>query len=257
MNDKLMQFLVIVSTVVMIALNGLAATGGLGGANTRDVSDAYPTPITPKPYAFAIWSVIYIGIILFTIFQSLPAKRETFRSIRVVYLASCAANALWLYVWALSLATPSLLILCQVLIMALLVTLGMINFRLQKPGTAGDYWLVRAPFGIYFGWVTAATLLNLIVTIKALRPEWLMPETQGDYIGALFVVIAGVAGVVIRFLNKNYFYPLAVAWASLTIALGHSSQKAVMFSAVGAVVVCLIAAGLFVIDMKGYEPERA
>lgn len=256
MNDKLLQFLVIVSTVVMIVLNGLAATGVLGGVDTGKVSDKFSTPITPPGYAFSIWSVIYLGIIAFSIFQALPSKRETFRSIRVVYILSCAANALWLYVWALAYNTPALMVLCQILISSLLVTLGVINVRLQAPGTTGDYWLVKVPFGIYFGWVTAANILNFTIMLIALKPEWRDVGPAADYIGAALMVVAGALGVFVRFAIKNYFYPLGIAWATLTIALGHSSQKAVMFAAVGAFVVCLIAAGLFVMDMKGTKTSE-
>lgn len=251
MNDKLLQFLVVLSTIVMIALNGLAATGVLGGRNTGEVSDKFSTPITPPGFAFSIWSVIYIGIIAFSLFQALPSKRETFRSVRLIYILSCAANALWLYVWALAYDTPALMVLCQLLISSLLVTLGVINVRLQASGTAGDYWLVKVPFGIYFGWVTAANILNLTIMLIALRPEWKDIGPTADYIGAALMVVAGTLGVIVRFAIRNYFYPLGIAWATLTIALGHSSQKPVMVSAVAAFVACVIAAGLFVIDMKG------
>lgn len=251
MSDKLMQFLVILSTLAMIALNGLAATGVLGGKNTGEVSFKYYTPITPATFAFGIWSLIYIGMIAFSFFQALPSKRATFRSIRIAYMVSCVANALWLYVWALAYDTPALMVLCQLLITTLLVALGIINVRLQAPGTAGDYWLVKAPFGIYFGWVTAATILNFTIMLIALKPEWKETGHTADYIGAALMVVAGVLGVAVRFAIKNYFFPLAIAWAALAIAMGHGSQPAVMYAAVGACVVCLIAAGLFVIDMKG------
>lgn len=256
MNDKSLQFLVILSTVVMIALNGLAATGVLGGVDTGKVSDKFSTQITPPGYAFAIWSVIYLGVIIFSIFQALPTKRDSLKPIRIPFITSCAANALWLYVWALAYDTPLLMIVCQILITALLISLAVINVRLKRTETIGDFWAVKVPFGIYFGWVTAATILNFTIMLIAVNPNLRNIGDTADYLGAALMLTAGVIGVAVRFAVRNYFYPLGIAWATVTIAFGHSSQRPVMLAAVAAFVACLIAAGLFVIDMPDSKTSR-
>ena len=74
MQEKLQQILVIVATVGMIVFNWLAATGILGGVDTGAISDKYDTHITPAGYAFAIWSLIYLGMIAFSIYQALPSQ---------------------------------------------------------------------------------------------------------------------------------------------------------------------------------------
>ncbi len=78
MNDKIRQISVIAATIGMIIFNWLAATGILGGIDTGAVSDKYDTHITPAGYAFAIWSLIYLGMIAFSIYQALPSKAESF-----------------------------------------------------------------------------------------------------------------------------------------------------------------------------------
>ena len=74
MNDKIQQILVIIATLGMIAFNWIAASGFLGGIATGTVSDKYQTRITPADYAFAIWGLIYFGMIVFSIYQALPSQ---------------------------------------------------------------------------------------------------------------------------------------------------------------------------------------
>jgi translocator protein len=43
-----------------------------------DISfDLYPVLLTPAPYVFSIWGLIYLLLIGFIIYQSLPRYRET------------------------------------------------------------------------------------------------------------------------------------------------------------------------------------
>ena len=91
-SERIRQFSVIAATVGVIVFNYLAASGALGGIETGAVSDKYPTLVTPAGYAFAIWSLIYLGIVAFSIYQALPKNLERFRFLRTVYILSCAAN---------------------------------------------------------------------------------------------------------------------------------------------------------------------
>lgn len=249
MNDRLQQTAVVASTVLMMVFNWLAATGVLGGISTGAVSDKYQVVITPPGYAFAVWSVIYLGMTAFTVFQALPSKAGTFRGIRIAYLFSCVANALWLYLWALE-----MMVLCLLVIVALLASLAYINIRLQPKGTSGDYWFAKAPFGIYFGWVTAATILNASIMLKSFGFD--LGESGNANAGAALLLVAGTIAVIVRFKMKNYFYPIGIGWAMLTIALGHSSVKPVMFGAVASFVACMIAAFSFIMDMRDSRTVR-
>ena len=65
----LLQRLNVVVFVVTIIVNGLATSVGLNGVTTADVSDMYFTLVTPAGYVFAIWSVIYTLLLLFSFFK--------------------------------------------------------------------------------------------------------------------------------------------------------------------------------------------
>lgn len=246
MNDRIQQILVIVATIGMIIFNGLAATGNLGGTDTGAVSDKYPTHITPAGYAFTIWSLIYLGMLAFSIYQALPSKAERFRGLRRIYIISCVANCFWLYVWSLE-----SIVVCLGIIIVLLICLGIINFKLRTTEALGEFWLVKVPFGIYFGWVTAATILNAAIALVYLGVK--TSDSTANILGAFLVLIAAALGAIVRWKLKNYFYPLAIAWALTAIAVKQSGQTLIVAACAVGVIVCLIAAVSFVMDMKSSE----
>jgi hypothetical protein len=246
MNDRLKPILVIAATIGVIIFNYLAATGILGGVDPGAISDKYPTRITPAGYAFAIWSVIYSGLIAFSIYQALPKNSERFRSIRTIYILSCAANCAWLYFWHADAIAVSLLV-----IFILLGSLAFINVRLRETETSGEYWFAKVPFGIYFGWVTAATILNATIALVYLNVR--VPDSATNLIGAGLLLIAAALGVIIRFKLTNYFYPLAIAWALTAIAVKQSGQTLIVAAAAVGVIACLLAALSFLMKMPSSE----
>ncbi len=250
MNDKIQQILVIVATVGMLVFNYLAATGTLGGIDTGAVSDKYATRITPAGYAFAIWSLIYLGLIVFSIYQVLPSNTEKFRGLRRAYIFSCLANCAWLYFWH-----QEMIVICLFVILALLGTLAFINSKLQNTENYTEFWLVKFPFGLYFGWVTAATILNATIALVYLNVQ--VSDSAAAILGAILILVAATLGVIIRWKLTNYFYPLAIAWALTAIAVKQSGQTLIVAAAAVGVIACLLAALSFVMNMPSSENKAA
>ncbi|MCA1589919.1 MAG: tryptophan-rich sensory protein, partial [Acidobacteria bacterium] len=99
-TDRLRSYLVMAATAGTIAFNFIAATGRLGGGvDTGAISDKYPTVVTPAGYAFSIWTLIYVGLVAFSIYQLLPQNLVKFRNVRLLYIISCVLNCTWLYFW--------------------------------------------------------------------------------------------------------------------------------------------------------------
>lgn len=248
MNDRIKPILVIIATIGVIVFNFLAGTGYLGGIDPGAISDKYPTRITPAGYAFAIWSLIYTGLFAFGIYQFLPKNEQRFRSVRTIYIASCAANCAWLYFWH-----HEMILLCLATISVLLATLAFINIKLQTVESYGDHWLAKAPFGLYFGWVTVATILNATIALVYLNVRF--SDAATTYSGAALLLIAAILGVIVRWKMRNYFYPLAVAWALTAIAVKQSGQTIIVATAAVGVIACLIASLSFVMHMKSSDFE--
>jgi translocator protein len=242
-TGRFWAILVLLSTIGMIAVNYLAATGAINGVTPAQISERYPTLATPANYAFSIWMLIYAGLLAFSVYQLLPANVQKYRRLfRTIYIASCVLNGLWVYFWHSQRIT-----LCFAIIILLCVCLFLINRFLRTSKSAGEYWLVNGPFGLYFGWVTAAMLVNFSVLLVS----WNFPISPSTWnvIGVVIVLLAGILGVLMRIRLGNYFYPLAIAWALTAVAIKQSGNTPIVFAAAVSVVGCLIASLSFVLKL--------
>ena len=71
------QAINIVAFIVTVVVNGLAgSTTLLNGMTSADVSDMYPTLVTPAGFTFAIWGIIYTLLLLLVVYQALPKNRD-------------------------------------------------------------------------------------------------------------------------------------------------------------------------------------
>jgi benzodiazapine receptor len=251
-GEGLKSFLVIAATIGVIVFNWLAAGGYVNGVTPEMISDKYPTLVTPAGYAFTIWSLIYFGLAVFSIYQALPKNAERFRGIRSLYILNCAANCAWIFFWH-----QEQILFCLLVILALLATLLLINIKIKNTETNAEFWLVKAPFGIYFGWVTVAAMVNFAVALKYLNAETFATSTTGTtgaiVLSCVFILLAAFFGVLVRIKLGNYLYPLAVAWAVTAIAVKQSGQTLIVVAAAVACIVSLFAALSFVLT-EGRKP---
>ena len=216
-RDLLRQLAVIVSTVFALVMNGAANALPLNGRMTGEISDSFNVLFVPAGYVFSIWGLIYIGLLAFTIYQALPAQRANPRLRRVGWLAavSSLANGIWIFFWHFGFYVLSL-----VTMLALLATLIAIYLRLRRgPGApAGvEKWTVAAPFSIYLGWITVATIANATVVLSYLGWNgWGLSELAWAVVMlAVGVVLAGV----MAFTRSDAAYLLVLVWAFAGISV--------------------------------------
>jgi benzodiazapine receptor len=245
-TDRFRAILVLAATVAMIVFNWLAAAGRLGGVTPAEISDRYPTLVTPAGYAFSIWSLIFLGLTAFSIYQLLPANIARFRSIRSLYITTCALNSGWIYFWL-----GGRIAICMALIAALALVLFAINFQLKEAHGTGDFWAVKAPFSIYFGWVTAAAFVNFAILLAYMNFEFSTSAATG--IAVALILFAALLGVVVRFRLSSYLYPLAIAWALTAIAVRQSGQTLVVVAAAVGTIACLLATLSLVVNLPSSD----
>ncbi len=233
-NERIKQLLVIAAFIVVAIFNYLAATGYLNGTDTAAISSRYPTELTPAGYAFSIWSLIYLGLAAFVVFQALPSKvsHPIASAVRIPFVISCAANSAWLVAWHYDLIPLSLL-----LMFCLLAILAIINIKVAGATTGPDLITVKAPFNLYFGWVTVAAVVNVTITLVAAGYE--TNAGWAPAAGSVLILIAAALGVFLRFRLNAFTYPLAIAWGTTAIAVKQSGNTPIVVSAAIALIVLL------------------
>ena len=238
-NDRISSILVILATLATIAFNALAATGYINGITPAEISDRLPTIITPAGYAFSIWSLIYIGLLAFSIYQALPSNIGRFAGVRTLYIASCVLNCAWIYFWH-----HGDIGFCTILIFAL----AGVSIALIAIFKVTTNWIesvvLKATFGIYAGWVSVASIVNLFVYLRSIDS----PLAESVLLGVAAVVLATAAAVAVTWKLTNYLYPLAVAWALTAIAVSQSGKTALVIACAGGVIMCLLLSTSFILS---------
>jgi len=214
--------------IATIAFNAVAQLLPLNGVTTGEVSDRYQVFVTPAGYAFSIWSLIYAGLIAFAVRRSMrvAAERERLEVIDWPFLVSCAANVAWLWLWHHGFIAASLAAM-----LGLLLSLSLIYRRLghQRPASSAEFWTVDATFGLYTGWVTVATLVNLSVVLEQLS---MRPFGLDRAAWALAMVVAAtVIAVAVATQRRDPTYLAAILWAAIGIAVAPGQQETVAMTA--------------------------
>ena len=247
-QDRMRSVLVIVATLATIIFNGLAAIGYVNHITPAEISARYPTVLTPAGYAFTIWSLIYVGLLAFSVYQALPANLVRFRPIRSLYIVTCLLNCVWIYFWH-----REQIAVCFAVILSLCGLLWLVRYRLKALDSLGDTWLVKAPFGLYLGWVTAASTVNFLVLLAYLKVGF--SSTGENLLAIILIIFATAAAVLARIKLNDFFFPLAVAWAFTAIAVKQSGNTAIVVATAAGVVACIVTAGSVVTELKDSSSE--
>ncbi len=232
---KLRTILNLLTLVLTLVVNSLANILPLNGMNTGQISDSLPSLFTPAGYVFSIWSIIYIGLIAFGIYQALPSQRNNPRIERMGwwFVIANLFNSAWIFAWHYLQFGLSV-----VLMLGLLVSLLVIYERIgRRAASRVETWTVNVPFSIYLGWITVATVANIASLLISLG--W-----NGFGIPAvLTVVMIGVAtllGVLMILLKREIAYPLVLIWAFAGIAAVRADVPLVEIGAIVAAALLLL-----------------
>jgi len=238
LKDRLGSILSMLATIATIVYNALAATGYVNGMTPAEISGRYPTIITPAGYAFSIWSLIYLGLAVFSIYQIFGSNVQRFRRQRTIYISSCVLNCAWIYFWH-----HGYIGLCLLIIAALAVVLILLVSSFQRTETMAAALICKTTFGLYAGWVTVASIVNLFVYLRSIEN----PVAISVGSGIFAVILATAAAVAVTWRYNNYLYPVAVAWALTAIAVNKSGETGLVVACAGGVIMCLLLAISFVL----------
>ena len=186
-------------------------------------------PVQPAGYAFSIWGVIYLWLIVSAAYGVWRSETDPkWDAMRLPLLASLVLGTPWL---AVAQADP---VWAAVLIWAMLLTALVAVFRAPtlKP------WLAAYPVQLYAGWLTAASSVSVALVgagygIGPGAEVW-------AYIG-LAIAIAVSAIVLLQ--RRAPAYAVAVVWALFAIVLRNwGSTDGVAYAALGGIALVAVLA---------------
>lgn len=223
-----MKALVVVTYLVMIAVNALANTLPLNGRTTGAVSDAYPNLFAPTAITFAIWGVIYLLLGAHVLYQlglfqppagsgDATGRVALLERVGVLFSLSSLANAGWIVSWHYDWILVSTLLIISILVLLILITRTIIAAR----PTGRDAVLLRLPFSVYFGWITVATIANTTVWLVSIG--WDRFGISEANWAVVILAVGALIGSAVILRDRDVAYGLVLIWAFFGIWLKHTS----------------------------------
>ncbi len=171
MNKTLLLWLNTLSLIFMLTMNGLAGAGDFFGKSVGEVSRMNETLITPAGYAFSIWSFIFIGLIVYVVaqwvYRNTERANESLIPGGIWFTVTNLANGFWVLAFV-----HERYILSVVLMLILLFGLTKLVIKLRLEIWDAPVRLMATvwwPLTFYYGWIIAATIVNISATLVALN----------------------------------------------------------------------------------------
>ncbi|NLP84468.1 tryptophan-rich sensory protein [Microbacterium sp. CFH 90308] len=218
----LVRQIAVISAFCFMIIAAMVGTGLFGGTPVQDLQegalDADGSYLAPARPAFSIWTVIYVGLFAYTVWQAFPAQRgrDRQRALGWLIAGTMVLNGLWLV--TAQFATLPLTVLA---IIVLLVLLG-VTFRraVVLPGRGiVDAMLIDGVTGLHLGWVALATVANTAAWLTRVVPEsWGEAATTW---GIAVLIVVALIGVAIAWASGWRIAPgLAMAWGLTWVGVG-------------------------------------
>ncbi len=213
---RVWQITNILALAFALAANYLVGAQVLALPPIGDISDTYATLLTPATYAFSIWSLIYLLLVVLVVYQARdvfrPQKDNTLpQAIGPLFVVSCLCNGLWTFIFVkeyVALSVVVILVLAASLY-GLLVKLRIATYN-ARPATIVCVWW---PLLVYTGWVTVASVVNIASWLRSLG-------ITIEPAAACLVLVALLAGLLILLARRNVReLLLASAWGITAIGV--------------------------------------
>lgn len=245
-----LQALNIVAFVAVVAVNFLSTALPLNGRTAQEISDSLPSFFTPAGYTFSIWGLIYTALLGFAIYQALPAQRARpfLSSIGPLFVISSVFNIGWLFSWHYGLYGLSIIMMAALLATLIAIYLRLNIGRRDPALSTADKLFVQAPFSLYLGWITVATIANISGVAPYLG--WDGFGIDGPVWSAIMMLVAALVASILLFNRRNLAFAGVLVWALFGIRGAYPDVALVANTA-------LVASGIIVVmALVGYWRTR-
>lgn len=229
------QVITFISIVAAFSTNILANIDPPNGLTIGQISNNFfgDILITPANYAFAIWGLIYLGLIAFAIYQAFPSQKNNSFLQQIGYKLAIAswAQIIWVFCFLYRQYGASFLAMLGILfpLIAIYWSLPFRNSSIRI--TRKDKWLIRNPISIYLAWISVATIVNGATVLKywgwdgfGLSPEiWTM----------IMLLLAAFITNFVAIPRLDFYYGGVFIWALIAIAIKNSDKILISGLAIG------------------------
>jgi hypothetical protein len=253
---SLRQIATLLAIVGGIIINTLSNFFPINGLNIGQLSNQLfgSVLIIPASYAFAIWGLIYVGLLAFGIYQCRPRQRQSPELDQAGWLLVIAsiAQIIWIYLFEARFFMLSIVPIVGIL----LPLIGM--YQCLEIGTRRVsrqvQWLVHAPVSLYLGWISVATVVNVAIGLYSLN--WNGLGISSTVWTVLMIGVSGTIAFLVLLQKRDPIFPLVIVWALVAIALRRWSFLPIAATAMGLAIVLAILVWAFQLKRSNLSAVR-
>lgn len=210
---------VLAAAIVAIGFSFLQATGALGLTPAEFANNGAST-VRAASYAFAIWGLIYAGLLTYSVYQLVPgwADEAVLRRFGWPSVISMLAIGVWLaaagqdWRWA----TVALIVLAAIVLIVPLTA------DAPAPNTR-DRLLAVTPLALLAGWLTIASVINAVTILTA---EGYIPDAQAMWWAIGAVIAAALVALYVTVRSRQIAYPIPIIWGLVAVFVAERGHRA-------------------------------
>ena len=240
MKNTYIKILAGVAYVAMVAVNFMANGLPINNRSTGEISDAYPNLFAPAGPAFSIWGLIYLLLGAYVLYQFVKKDQKTediLKKINPLFIATSLANISWIFSWHYDFIGLSVLIMAILLILLIKIA----DILRTEQFSSLEKLFIWAPFSIYFGWITVASIANITVFLVGIGWNGF---GIADFVWTSVILLVGaVIGILRMRKDNNIAYGMVLIWAYTWILFKHMSADGFdgqYPSVIATVIACLV-----------------
>ncbi|MEQ8910089.1 MAG: hypothetical protein RIC95_12900 [Vicingaceae bacterium] len=229
MRKKVLVILHFLLVIVLIGWNYLTNTGKFHEQSVGEVSAKLYNLFTPASYAFSIWGLIFIALLIKAVFLLVYAFRSEpnqsfIKSIPYTLLAYLGIMA-WLWFWLQQNTLLSVLIMAVIFI-SLWKSRSVLS-KEEDSASKQEKWLLIKPIELLTAWVMVALLANISAHLTAVGWNgWGLKDESWTMllIGTIMLLNYLIVS------RKGFFlFPIVSAWALVAISVKHYESQELLF----------------------------
>lgn len=214
-------------------MNIWANLAPLTGLSIGEISRQYFSEvlIIPANYAFAIWGLIYLGLICLGIYGILPKNQDhpLFKNMGYLLAISSFVQIIWVFLFQFRFFALSVLAMIGILI-PLIILYQKLEINLM-PISLSERWLINYPISLYLGWISVATIINIASALNNIN--WKGAGISPLIWTIILLTLSSVLAIFLRIKRNDRVYPGVVIWALGAIAVKHWEQNSLALVSLG------------------------
>jgi len=230
----------LIAILATLSVNVLSNFFPPAGLNIGEIANTILTGvlITPANYAFAIWGLIYLGLIAYGIYQLRPTVHgnPTMRRVNFLLIVACLAQIAWVYLFTLRLFWFSVVAML-IILLALIGAYLQLNIG-REQASRQRRWLAHIPFSIYLGWISVATIVNIASALYISGWDGWGISAVGWTV--VMLVVGAVIGAIVAIQRADVAFTLVFIWAYVAISMRQLDNPAIWITAVVAAIVLAV-----------------